>query len=553
MSIKHIGLLGLICLQTSALWAIPNYLKKIAFQDTTKEEKAPENWFNLDVNDDKIRGVSTEKAYKFLKNKKGQTVIVAVIDSGVDIEHEDLKDVVWVNEDEVAGNQKDDDKNGYVDDVHGWNFIGGADGKNVEQDSYELTREYVRLKAKYGEATPDSKLIKKNQEEYAYYQEVKKDFEKKRKEIEEQQRGFDQFYTMYIQSVGLLKKYLKTDELTFDKVNAVEPTEEEIKRSQGIYNYAYMMGIENEEVMKETKDYFSNTLQYGYNPDFDPRDIVGDDYSDLEERYYGNNDVTGPDATHGTHVAGIIAANRQNEIGMLGVANNVRIMSIRAVPDGDERDKDIANAIRYAVDNGAKIINMSFGKSYSPHKALVDEAVRYAESKGVLLVHAAGNDGKDLERNNNFPNKNYREGKAASAANWLEIGASSWKADRSEFTAEFSNYGSTKVDVFAPGVDLYATVPDQKYKALSGTSMAAPTTSGVAALVMSYYPDLSAKQVKEILMKSSVKYRETKVNLPGSDNKEMVPFGELSVSGGIVNAFEAVKMADAMSQKIDKR
>ncbi|MEM9981379.1 MAG: S8 family serine peptidase, partial [Bacteroidota bacterium] len=194
MSIKHIGLLGLICLQTSALWAIPSYLKKIAFQDTTKEEKAPENWFNLDVNDDKVRGVSTEKAYKFLKNKKGQTVIVAVIDSGVDIEHEDLKDVVWVNEDEVAGNQKDDDKNGYVDDVHGWNFIGGADGKNVEQDSYELTREYVRLKEKYGDATPDSKLVKKNSEEYAYYQEVKKDFEKKRKEIEEQQSGFDQFY-----------------------------------------------------------------------------------------------------------------------------------------------------------------------------------------------------------------------------------------------------------------------------------------------------------------------------------------------------------------------
>lgn len=286
-------------------------------------------------------------------------------------------------------------------------------------------------------------------------------------------------------------------------------------------------------------------MDFGYNEKFDPRSIVGDNPAKLREKGYGNNDLIGPDARHGTHVAGIIAANRKNNKGIMGVADNVQIMVIRAVPDGDERDKDIANAIFYAVDNGAHIINMSFGKAYSPNKAFVDEAVKYAERKGVLLIHAAGNDAKNLEVENNFPNKSFAKGKGE-AELWLEVGASAWKADNMEFVANFSNYGKTKVDIFAPGVDIYATTPQQSYEYLSGTSMAAPATSGVAALVMSYYPELSAQEIRTILMESSVKYKETVVNKPGTQNS--IPFGELSVSGGIANAYEALLLAEKMSQ-----
>jgi subtilisin family serine protease len=301
-----------------------------------------------------------------------------------------------------------------------------------------------------------------------------------------------------------------------------------------------------EELEKYYNKVIKNALEYGYNPKFDPRKIVGDNPKKLREKGYGNNDVKGPDAFHGTHVAGIIAANRENALGIKGVAQNVLIMPIRAVPDGDERDKDVANAIYYAVDNGAHIINMSFGKAYSPDKKFVDEAVRYAESKGVLLVHAAGNDAKNLEEENNFPNRKYADtGKEAS--NWLEIGASGWSNDNSKFVANFSNYGKSKVDVFAPGVDIYSTVPDKNaYKNASGTSMAAPATSGVAALIMSYYPKLTATQVKDILMKSSIKYTQ-KINKPGEKGTNAL-MTDLCISGGIVNAYEALKMAEEMSK-----
>ncbi|MFN3316269.1 MAG: S8 family serine peptidase, partial [Raineya sp.] len=292
----------------------------------------------------------------------------------------------------------------------------------------------------------------------------------------------------------------------------------------------------------------NNALEYGYNEKFDPRKIVGDNPKKLREKGYGNNDVKGPDAFHGTHVAGIIAANRDNNLGIKGVANNVLIMPIRAVPDGDERDKDIANAIYYAVDNGAHIINMSFGKAYSPNKAFVDEAVKYAEAKGVLLVHAAGNDAKNLEVEANFPNRTYADN-GKEATNWLEIGASSWHNSDSKFVANFSNYGKSKVDVFAPGVDIYSTVPDKNtYKHASGTSMAAPATSGVAALLMSYYPTLTAVQVKEILMKSSIKYSQN-INKPGEKDNTDTKLSDLCITGGIINAYEAVKMAEEMTKK----
>jgi subtilisin family serine protease len=292
-------------------------------------------------------------------------------------------------------------------------------------------------------------------------------------------------------------------------------------------------------------EHYSSYLEYMLNTEYDPRSIVGDDYSNSSERYYGNNDCNGPDSFHGTHVAGIIAAARNNGIGVDGVAADVRIMAVRCVPDGDERDKDVANAIRYAVDNGAKIINMSFGKKYSWDKKAVDEAVKYADSKGVLLVHAAGNDALNIDEVNHFPCKKF-EGKGE-AANFVDVGALSWLND-DKAVAPFSNYGKNTVDVFSPGVDIYSTTPKNGYRDASGTSMASPVACGVAAVLKSYYPDLTPKQIKKIMVKSSVKkYKGKKVIKPGTKD-ELVKFEKLGRNAGIVNLYEAVKMAEKFSK-----
>ncbi|MCS6820599.1 MAG: S8 family peptidase [Microscillaceae bacterium] len=522
------------------------------------QEKPPANWFNLDEQQDGIRGVSTERAYReLLKDKQPKrVVIVGVIDSGVDIQHEDLQTKLWKNTKEKAGNKKDDDKNGYIDDIDGWNFIGGKDGRNIKQDNLEVTREYVRLSKLYKDKK-ESDFSGKKLEEYKYYLKVKEDFESKLKEAKQNLFGFKFFYMEYTSNVKILKKYLNKPEtafLTEQEVKAIgDSVSSEIKEARNQFLNVAQLGLD-EEGMKEYMEYLENKVKYSYNPDFDPRkEIVGDDYDNLKEKGYGNNDVIGTDAKHGTHVAGIIASNRDNEIGIKGVANSVLIMPIRAVPDGDERDKDIANAIRYAVDNGANIINMSFGKGYSPHKAIVDEAVKYAESKNVLLVHAAGNEALNLDESPNFPNRRYANS-TQQAENWIEVGASSW-GNEDNFVGSFSNYGKTTVDVFAPGVDIYSTIPNQKYKNESGTSMAAPVTSGVAALIMAYYPEFSAKEVKEIILKSAVRYPNKKINKPKegeAKNKEYTTLDQLCITGGIVNAYEALKLAEQMSKNKKK-
>ena len=286
--------------------------------------------------------------------------------------------------------------------------------------------------------------------------------------------------------------------------------------------------------------HYTEEVQYNLNVDYDPRSIVGDDPNNSAERFYGNNDIKGPDALHGSHVAGIIAADRTNDLGIKGVADNVLIMGVRNTPSGDERDKDVANAIRYAADNGAKVLNMSFGKAYSWDKAVVDEAIKYAVSKDVLLVQAAGNDNADIDVEPNFPSRRYLDGKVASS--YLVVGASDYKDDES-LKASFSNYGKTAVDVFAPGVRINSTVPDDnKYAEEDGTSMAAPVVSGLAALIRSYYPKLTAVQVKDIIMQSVVKVNHNITTLKGADEVSM-PFSDLCVTGGIVNTYNALKLA----------
>jgi subtilisin family serine protease len=507
----------------------------------------PDNWFNLDGTTDKVNGVSAERAYnELLKDKRSTTVIVGVIDSGVDYEHEDLRDVMWTNPGEIAGNGVDDDKNGYIDDIHGWNFIGGKDGKNVQDDNLEMTRLMRKLKPKYDGKTEADFSSKADKKELAFYNSLKEDYTKTRASFE---NGYNQ-YKMLSEGCALLndsiKASQKVEKVTLAEVEKFNSQNKTLAKMKVIATNVLKNsdGSNLDEIITEVKggfDHFKSYVEYGLNMDFDPRSIVGDNYENSQERYYGNNDCNGPDSFHGTHVAGIIAASRKNGKGMDGIANDVRIMAIRCVPAGDERDKDVANSIRYAVDNGAKIINMSFGKKYSWDKKVVDDAVKYAKSKGVLLIHAAGNDHANIDEIAHFPSKKFETKGVAS--NFMDIGALSWKAD-THMVAPFSNYGKNTVDVFSPGVDIYSTTPKNGYRDASGTSMAAPVASGVAAVLKSYYPNLTPQQIKKILIKSSIKdYKGKKVLKPGSKD-ELVEFENLGKNAGTINMYEAVKMAE---------
>ncbi|MCU0470719.1 MAG: S8 family peptidase [Arcicella sp.] len=512
-------------------------------------EKAPLNWFNLDYTENGVRGISTERAYReFLNNKTSKSVLVAIIDSGIDINHEDLVDNIWVNTREIPNNGIDDDGNGYVDDINGWDFLGGKDGTDIARETMEVTREYARLKKIYQYIQDIASLSPAMKAEYDLYKKYKAKYEAKVQELQEQGPFVIKLYEKYIDSKLILSSHLKVRDVTKEDLNKITVKDpDEVRKAKRVFELLEQIG-QDEDKLKEAYEYYDAQFKFGINLSFNPRGIVGDDVENVNDRDYGNNEVKGPDARHGTHVAGIVAANRNNSLGIAGVANNVKIMAIRAVPEGDERDKDVANAIRYAVDNGAKIINMSFGKSVSPQKQAVDEAVRYAQSKGVLLIHAAGNENENIDISDNYPSKKFADGKMAE--NWLEVGATSWMQPPSA-VAEFSNYGHKTVDVFAPGVDLKSTVVGSQYEDLSGTSMAAPVVTGLAAMLMSYYPDFDYRKIKQIILNSSTKLSKLKVSQPGTG--ELVDFSLLSSSGGIVNAYEAVKLAEQEMKFLTKK
>lgn len=494
------------------------------------------NWHNLDLKENGIRGISTEKAYlELLKNRKHQTVLVGVIDSGVDINHEDLKESIWKNPKEIPGNGIDDDQNGFIDDVNGWDFLGNAKGEDIHAEQLESVRLYNSLKEKFGD-NPGKKKIKKNKADYELMGRLYEGIEKDRKEAEQYLPMYKNMLTALEEAETILKAASGKETLTAAVVSGlkVEELDRRGRAAREMWLNMNRMGGIND--LKRGVEYFEDKVKYNLNYDYQPRTLVGDDPKQLEYGKYGNNEVVGPDALHGTHVAGIIAADRTNDKGVLGVANDVRIIVVRAVPNGDERDKDVANAIRYAVDNGAKVINMSFGKSYSPEKKWVDEAVKYADAKGVLLVAAAGNDNSDVDATPQFPNRKGLKGEEYK--NWISVGALNFEPGE-KMVATFSNYGKNGVDVFAPGVAIYNTTPGSAYQELDGTSMAAPVVTGLAALLFSYFPDLTHYEVKDIILKSAVKLPGQKVNV----GEKSVTLEDISTTGGVVNAYEAVRMA----------
>ncbi|SFB10008.1 Subtilase family protein [Flavobacterium swingsii] len=501
-------------------------IDKMPLKTTPLSEANMKRWSHLDLAKDTVPGMSVDKAYaELLKGKKGTKIIVAVVDSGVDIEHEDLKSVVWKNPKEIAGNKKDDDNNGFIDDINGWNFLGDSDNEQLE-----MTR-----------------VVKKGNDGSTQFQAASAEFESKKAELDPQKKQVD----MLLGADKAVRTFLKKDNFTLADVKAMETTDPTLMQYKGMFTQILTTTpkAEFDTQIQEYKDYVYDQLNYNLNTEFDGRKIVGDNPNDMNDKKYGNNNVIGPKkegAKHGTHVAGIIAQVRGNNKGGDGIAsNNVQIMAVRAVPNGDEYDKDIALAIRYAVDNGAKVINGSFGKSYSPNRQWVYDAIKYAETKDVLFVHAAGNDAKDIDTAPNFPN-DADGANPEYADNVLTIGALNYEYGASQM-ANFSNYGKTNVDIFAPGVKIYATTPKNTYEYLQGTSMASPNVAGVAALVRAYYPSLTASQVKHIIMDSGTPLTNS-FNLAGAEGTQST-LASISKTGKIVNAYNALVLAEKMAAK----
>ena len=510
-------------------------------------EKQLKSWGMADLAADTIPGMSVDKAYaELLDKKKGQTVIVAVIDSGTDIEHEDLDDVIWVNKDEVPNNGKDDDNNGYVDDIHGWNFLGDIVGENME---------YVRYIKKLGpkfDGKSESAISASDRADYELYQKAKAEYEKDMGQAKSNKSQYESILSQVKPAHEAMAKRLGKEDYNTKDLQGIANPDAATQGQIGILSQMLTYGDTVPDVLDQLEEgiaYFGGRLDTHFNMDEDFRAALGDNPDVWDGKAYGNNDVDGPtedkeDVSHGTHVAGIIAAERNNGIGMNGVANNVEIMVLRAVPDGDEYDKDVAMAIRYAADNGAKVINTSFGKYYSPHPEWVWDAIKYAASKDVLIVNAAGNEAFDLDGIQVFPNDQKLDGSEI-ADNFITIGALHHDYG-SEMVANFSNYGVSSVDVFAPGTKIWSTMPNSTYEYQQGTSMAAPAVAGVAAMIRSYYPDLSAAQVKDILMKSGLSSSQNVIL--GGESSNSQNFGDISKSGNMVNMYNAILMADKMSR-----
>ncbi|UTW64153.1 S8 family peptidase [bacterium SCSIO 12741] len=493
------------------------------------------NWFNRDPLDGKIQGASVYRAYsELLTDKKPKKkIVVAIIDSGVDTAHQDLQGKFWTNQDEIPGNGKDDDNNGYIDDIHGWNYLGNTNGENINEENLEYTRLVRELGARFDDLEA---------QEMKVYQECKDRLEKELKEYEEMHKNITSFKTNFENTDEIMRNYFGNDRYTKRDVESISPGTSNMARAKAFRLYCFEKNLTLTE-LDDVLDHYSVYLDYYLNVDWNARKVVGDDPNDLEDRKYGNNDVTGPRSDHGTSVAGVVAAVRNNGVGIDGIAESVEIMVLRTVPKGDEYDKDVALAIRYAVDNGAQVINMSFGKDYSPNRSFVDEAIRYAEENNVLLVHAAGNNGENIDKNNHYPVNHYLDGSPAKTL--ITVGASSSKAKKN-LPGSFSNYGTEQVDLFAPGVNIVSLAPNNRYDVSDGTSLASPVVAGVAALVWSYYPDLTAVQLKEILLRSVRSESKRKVICPTeeSDKKSKVRFAELSRTGGLVDAYQALIMAE---------
>lgn len=506
-------------------------IDNIPLKERELTELERKHWMHLDLIKDTIPGMAVDRAYEeLIKNKKGTTTIVAVIDSGIDITHEDLDDVIWVNKDEKPNNGIDDDNNGYVDDIHGWNFLG---------DTYNEQLEYVRLLAS-------------GKKDHPRYAEAQTEYDNERQKYTQLKPQYEQLLQQFnIANEGITAK-LNMDVFTEEDLATIKDQDQTTQQYVGFVQYlfgvsdGFKSNLDIKKNLETAAKQINERLDYHLNLSLKGRK-TGDDPDDFSQKTYGNNNVmpSRKDELHGTHVSGVIAAERNNGKGGNGIANNVKIMAIRVVPNGDEYDKDVALAIRYAVDNGAKIINMSFGKYYSPHPDWVQDAIKYAAEKDVLLVSGAGNDKTNIDKKTNYPTDNSLDGTKKIANNYISVGALDPDYGAS-MVADYSNYGKLNVDLFAPGTAIYTPSPDNEYDLIDGTSFASPAVAGIAALIRSQYPSLTASQVKQVLLESGLSSPQKVI--VGGDQNRVMPFNQLSKSGKMANAFNALILASKMAK-----
>lgn len=478
-------------------------------------------------------GIATSEAYKLVEGRPTRAIVVAILDSGIDTTHEDLKPNLWVNAGEIPGNGIDDDGNGYIDDVHGWNFLGGPEG-NIEGETMERTRmirDLNKKKEQTGLTDQEQTMLDKMQKEH----------DSEYKEAKEMYTQASQMAMFVANARAIIAEELDNPDFTYDDLKKMKASNQRVGQMQDLLLQFYGSGASDND-LKEWVTYVGDQLNYHLNLKHNPRHLVGDDLTDRNDTIYGNNDLMGKSSDHGTHVAGIVGAVRNNNLGVDGIAPDVKIMVIRVVPNGDEHDKDVANAIRYAARNGAQIMNMSFGKGYSVNSDWVQDAIAFAESKGVIMVHAAGNDANDIDTARHYPFRPYKKDNHENPL-WFEVGAHGPSASIG-FVADFSNYGRKTVDVFSPGVDIYSTLPGGNvYGYNSGTSMAAPVLTGAIAFIMCYFPEVKPKEIKDLIIQYGYNYSKLKVNRPNSgEGKDMkVKFSELSTHGRALNLEEVVK------------
>jgi cell wall-associated protease len=523
--------------------------------------KRPHDWWQADWKKDSLPGISLDEAYAYLKGRKSKQVIVAIIDNCIDTAHEELKDFIWTNKKEIPGNGIDDDHNGYADDVHGWCFI--ANKNNIAQTKQAASEVLVYNTWKTQFENIDTTELKSDAKvQYDIYQTAKK-------------MMFEKYH--FFQTIAILEsdsvKFIQYVEklLPGYKDTKIKDIPFSTLRSSNSYDSAanlFLSFFAKTVPTTITLSRFSGRLktsvgfnglinfinQYTYRDTYDTtnnyRKIIGDNPDDFNDKYYGTPAVNIPQigGAHATFIAGIICANRNNNIGINGIADNVQIMPlVTSVPGGGSISKDIVMAIHYAVDNGASIINMSFGITpwIDEHEKELRDAFDYANKHNVLIVNAAGNDGLNLD------NEKYLMGMGSNGKehdSYIRVGATTASMNDTLVT-NFSQFGRKTVDLFAPGTAIYSTIPGNQYDTENGTSFACPVVVGVAVLLKSYFPKLTAKQIKEIIVKSV--YKPDVMVVPparaGFTNK--VPFSYLSKSGGIVNAYNAVKLADEITKK----
>ena len=542
-------------------------------QNEEQKKQADLDWYNCSFDKDGVYGAEVNKAYDFLKGKKiKKRPVVALIGSGMDIEHEDLKQAIWVNPKEKADG-KDNDKNGLVDDINGWNFLGGKDGQVMEATMREGDREFLRLKDKYADYIFDGKNYNKvidgkltkvadpeNIEEYNYY----------RNQVlpESPMAGtYSGWQLTYV-----LKAYAdKFDQMMKERFPGKELTEADFSicydpkaPRDSLSEVSFMMcamgfgvyktdkwetvyaGIKSGAQIEQAKaEYERKVGQFGADG---RKDIIGDNYLDINDNKYGNNVLLTADAAIGTMEAGISVAKRENGLGGNGIMDQAEIMTLRVAANGEPYLKDIALAIRYAVDHQADIIMLPVQNTLYPEdqKKWISEALEYAESKGVFCVTPAWEGAQDLAVETYYPNR-WMTGKKE-LTNLMVVCSS----DKNGNPSMNSNYGAKEVDLYAPGMEIYSTYTGDTYQSGTGLGLAAATTVGVAALIKAYYPHLTGTQIRNILLETVTSRKDAEVEkgivVDGKPTQDLFLFGDLCLSGGIINAYQAVVAADKLAK-----